>query len=133
VWPEAVERIAAYLRNAGVPGRIEELAAGADEPPGPEVRAAGFDCDGRGLVVLVPAESAVDRDKVSRLAGCTALMPAPFLPFPYRPARVLVDRSVLSLRFVWVEAGSPRHVLGLSSRHLIRLLGAETADLVVED
>jgi prolyl-tRNA editing enzyme YbaK/EbsC (Cys-tRNA(Pro) deacylase) len=133
VWPEAVERIAAFLREAGAQGRIEELPAGVDEPPGSEVRAAAFNCDGRTLVVLVPAERAVDRDKVRGAAGCTDLRPAPIPAFPYRPARVLVERSLLSLRTAWLEAGSPRHVLGVSPSQLIGLTSAETADLLVED
>jgi prolyl-tRNA editing enzyme YbaK/EbsC (Cys-tRNA(Pro) deacylase) len=133
VWPEPVERVAAFLRETGAQGRIEELAAGVDEPPGPGMRAAGFECDGRQLVVLVPAERAVDRDKLSRFAACTSLRPAPFAAFPYRPARVLVDRSILSVRTVWLEAGSPRHVLGLSPSELLRLAAAATGDFVVDD
>lgn len=133
MWPEPVERIASLLREAGVQGRIEELPEGVDEPPGPEVRAAGFDCDGHRLVVLVPREAAVDRDKVRRVAGCTTLRPAPFPPFPFRPARVLVDRSILTLRTAWLEAGSPRHVLGISSGQFVRLVSGETADVLVDD
>ena len=30
------------------------MPAGVDEPPGPALRTLGFECDGRGLVVLVP-------------------------------------------------------------------------------
>jgi prolyl-tRNA editing enzyme YbaK/EbsC (Cys-tRNA(Pro) deacylase) len=133
VWPEPVERIAAFLRDAGAQGRIEELPPGVDEPPGTAVRAAGFDCDGRTLVVIVPVERAVDRDKVRRAVGCTDLRPAPFPAFPYRPARVLVERSILSVRTAWLEAGSPRHVLGISPSQLVSLASAETADLLVDD
>jgi prolyl-tRNA editing enzyme YbaK/EbsC (Cys-tRNA(Pro) deacylase) len=133
VWPEPVERIAAFLREAGVQGRIEELPDGVDEPPGAKVRAVGFDCDGRSLVVLVPVEHAVDRDKLRQVARCTSLTPGRLTTFPYRPARVLADRSLLALRTAWLEAGSPRHVLGISPSQLLRLAGAETADLVVDD
>jgi prolyl-tRNA editing enzyme YbaK/EbsC (Cys-tRNA(Pro) deacylase) len=131
-WPEPVERIAAFLRASGAEGRIEELPAGVDEPPGPALRAAGFECDGRTLVVLLPAERSVDSDKVARVAGCRALHSTPSPPFPFQSARVFVDRSVLTTAAVWLEAGSPRHVLGLSPNQLLRLTRSESADLVLE-
>lgn len=133
MWPEPVERVAAFLRAAGVQGRLEELPAGVDSPPGPTVRAAGFDCDGRALVALVPGDRAVDRDKLARAAGCGTLRPSKAPGFPFQPARVLLDRSVLSGPTVWLEAGSPRHVLGLAPSQLTRLTRSETADFLVED
>jgi prolyl-tRNA editing enzyme YbaK/EbsC (Cys-tRNA(Pro) deacylase) len=132
MWPEPVERIAALLRESGTQGRLEQLPAGVDEAPGPALRAAGFDCDRRTLVALVPAERAIDRDKLAAAARCTALVPAPLPPFPFQRARVFLDPSVLSAGTVWVEAGSPRHVLGLAPSQLARLTRAETADLVLE-
>ncbi len=128
-WPEPVEQIAAFLRSAGVEGRIEELPAGVDEPPGIALRAAGFECEGRTLVALVPAERAIDRDKLATAAGCSALRPTPFPAFPFQSARVFLERSVLSTGIVWLEAGSPRHVLGLNPSQLVRLTSSETADL----
>ena len=65
-------------------------------------------------------------------AGCSPLRPAPFPAFPFQSARVFVERSVLSTGTVWLEAGSPRHVLGLNPSQLIRLTRSETADLVLE-
>jgi prolyl-tRNA editing enzyme YbaK/EbsC (Cys-tRNA(Pro) deacylase) len=133
VWPEPVERIAALLRAAGVPGRIEQLPAGVDDPPGPALRTVGFDCDGRGLVVLVPANRDLDRDKLSSSAGCGALRPAPLQPFPFKSARVFLDRSALTARTLWLEAGSTRHFLGLAPSQLARVTRLETADLLLED
>jgi prolyl-tRNA editing enzyme YbaK/EbsC (Cys-tRNA(Pro) deacylase) len=133
VWPEPVERIAALLREAGIQGRIEELPNGVDEPPGTAVRVAGFDCDGRGLVLLVPHEREIDRDKLRRVARCVRLTSAPPPAFPFRPARVVADRSLLTLRTAWLEAGSPRHVLGIAPSQVLRLTAAETADLLVDD
>lgn len=132
MWPEPVERIAAFLRASGAEGRIEELPAGVDEPPGTALRAAGFECDGRTLVAVIPADRAIDRDKLARAAGCRTLRPTPFPPFPFQSARVFVERSVLSTGTVWLEAGSPRHVLGLDPGQLIHLTRSETADLVLE-
>jgi prolyl-tRNA editing enzyme YbaK/EbsC (Cys-tRNA(Pro) deacylase) len=126
-----VERIAAFLRVAGVVGRLEELPADADSP-GPAIRAAGFECDGRNLVALVPGERAIDRGKLAAAAGCATLRPAPIPDFPFRPARVLLDWTLISMETVWLEAGSTRFVLGLSPPDLARLTRAETADLLLE-
>ena len=133
MWPEAVERVAGFVRASGVQGTIEELPAKADGPPGSTLRAAGFDCDGRTVVVLVPAGRALDRDRLVVVARCRNLRPAPFPPFPFRQARVFLDRSALATRMVWMEAGSPRHFLGLAPSELASLVQAETAHLVFED
>jgi hypothetical protein len=34
---------------------------------------------------------------------------------------------------VWLEAGSPRHVLGLGPRQLLRLTRAETGSFLIDD
>ena len=133
MWPEPVERVAALLRSAGVQGRLEELHVDVDEPPGPAFRTAGFECDGRALVALVPSARAIDRDKLAAAAKCTALRPAPVPDFPFRRTRVFLDRSALSTPTVWLEAGSPRHYLGLAPGQLTHLTHAQTADLLLED
>ena len=127
-----MERIAAFLRAAGAVGRLEELPEDADSPPGPAIRAAGFECDGRNLVVLVPGQRTIDRGKLAAAAGCATLRPAPIPDFPFRPASVLLDWTLISMETVWLEAGSARFVLGLSPPDLARLTHAETADLLVE-
>jgi prolyl-tRNA editing enzyme YbaK/EbsC (Cys-tRNA(Pro) deacylase) len=126
MWPEPVERIAAFLR-------LEELPAGVETPPGPAVRAETYDCDGRTLVALVPADADVDRSRLARRAGCTELRPAPARAFPYQGTRVLVERSLLPVRTAWLEAGSPRHVLGLSPSQIVRLTRAETGNFLLSD
>jgi len=133
MWPEPIERIAALLRTTGVQGKLEELPAGVDVPPGPAFRAVGFECDGRGLVALVPADRDVDRDKLAAAARCTSLRPGPCPEFPFEPARVFLDRSALTGGMVWLEAGSPRHVLGLAPSQLLRVTRSQTADLLLED
>jgi prolyl-tRNA editing enzyme YbaK/EbsC (Cys-tRNA(Pro) deacylase) len=133
VWPEPVERIAVFLREAGVQGRLEELPDGVDSPPGLTLRAHGFESDGRSLVALVPLGRAVDRAKLATAAGSSALRPAAAPPFPYQPARVLLDRSAFAARTVWLEVASPRYALGLAPRHLAQLSRSETADLLVDD
>jgi prolyl-tRNA editing enzyme YbaK/EbsC (Cys-tRNA(Pro) deacylase) len=109
---------------------LEELPEDSDSPPGPAVRAAGFECDGRSLVALVPGDRIIDRDKLAAAAGCVTLRPAPLPSFPFQAARVFLERLALSLPEVWLEAGSPRHVLGLAPGHLVQLTRARTADLL---
>lgn len=133
MWPEPVERIAEILRRAGVQGRLEELLAGSETPPGAAFRAEGFECDGRALVALVPAGRVVDRAKLASVAGCGTLRPIRAPDFPFQPARVLIDRSALVTGTLWLDAGSPRHVLGLAPSQLARLTRSEAADLLTED
>jgi len=132
VWPEAVERIAAFLRASGVEGRLEELLAGAGPPAGQKLRADAFDGDGGAVVALVPADRAVDTRKLALAAGCPEVRPAPAPAFPFEGARVFIDQTVVSSDAVWLEVGSPRHVLGLAPVQGARVTRAETADLLRE-
>jgi prolyl-tRNA editing enzyme YbaK/EbsC (Cys-tRNA(Pro) deacylase) len=133
MWPEPVEHVAAFLRGANAHGRLEELPQGVDEPPGHRVRAAGFDCDGRPLVVLVPDRRHVDGARVAVRAGCRNLRVAEVPEFPFHGARTFVDRSLLSHRAVWLEAGSARHFVVLAPAQLLRLIRAETGVFVADD
>jgi len=133
MWPEPVERIASFLRKSEAHGRLEELPDGVHSPPGTAVRAETYDCDGRALVALVPADAEVDLSRLARRAGCTELKPGSAHPFPYQGTRVLVERSLLSIRTAWLEAGSPRHVLGLSPSQIVRLTRAETGNFLRSD
>jgi prolyl-tRNA editing enzyme YbaK/EbsC (Cys-tRNA(Pro) deacylase) len=132
MWPEPVERIAGLLRAAHVEGRIEELAPGVDSPPGTVVFAEGFEADGARVVALVPTAREVDRDKLAAAAKSSGLRPAPAPEFPFEPARVVLDRSLLAAPIVWLAAGSGRHVVAIAPQHLVRLTRAETADLLVD-
>jgi len=133
MWPESVERIASFLRDSEAQGRIEELPPGVDTPPGPAARVAGFECDGKLLVALVPADRAIEQARLARSSGCSVLRPAASPPFPFQGARVIADRSLLAMRTVWLEAGSPRHVVGLAPDQLLRLTRAETGLFLVQD
>ena len=132
MWPEAVERIAVFLRASGVEGRLEELLAGAGPPAGQKLRADAFDAEGGVVVALVPADRAVDLQKLALAARCPEVRPAPALMFPFEGARVFVDQTVVASDAVWLEAGSPRHVLRLSPAQVARVTRAETADLLRE-
>lgn len=133
MWPERVERIASFLRESIAVGRIEELPPGAETPPGPGARADAYECDGRALVALVPDDARVDEERLRRRSGCTDLHEAKHRDFPFQGARVIADRSLLSARTLWLEAGSPRHVIGLAPRELLRLTRAETGSFLLDD
>ncbi len=156
-WPEPVERVAAYLREAGAEARVEEFPAGT---PTAEDAAAAigcqlrqivkslvFDCDGRPAVALVPGDRRADKAKVAAAAGserariagpdeverATGFPPGAVAPFPLpKVDRILIDRSLLVHEIVWIGAGSDRHMAGLAPLELVRLARARPVD-VVED
>jgi prolyl-tRNA editing enzyme YbaK/EbsC (Cys-tRNA(Pro) deacylase) len=156
-WPEAVERVAAFLRAGGVEARIEEFEAGTPTAEaaaravgcklGQIVKSLVFDCDGKPLVVMVPGDRRADSRKIGRAAGCrkakvagpdqvraaTGFAPGAVAPFPLpKIDRVLVDRQVLVHERVWVGAGSPKHMATLGSGDLVRLAKAEPMDAVID-
>jgi prolyl-tRNA editing enzyme YbaK/EbsC (Cys-tRNA(Pro) deacylase) len=154
-WPDDVERVAAFLREAGVEARVEEFRAGTPTAEdaaravgcelGQIVKSLVFDCDGRALVVLVPGDRRADRAKIAAAAGClkakiagpdrvvdaTGFEPGAVAPFPLPGVdRVFVDRTLLQHRLVWVGAGSHRHMAVLTPSDLVRLARAEPMDAV---
>jgi prolyl-tRNA editing enzyme YbaK/EbsC (Cys-tRNA(Pro) deacylase) len=132
VWPEAVERVAIFLRAAGVQGQLEELLPGAELPPGARLETIAFECEGRVVVALLQAGHGLDRRKLAAAAGCSPLRPVPAPGFPYAGAAVFLHRTGLAATSLWLEAGSPRHVLGLAPAQLTQLTGAKTVDLAAE-
>jgi len=132
MWPPPVEDIAAVFRAAGTEARLEELADGERSFPGPFVRAEAVACDGRVVVALVPADRETDADRLAAAAHCRAVSAARMPPFPYRDAKVLIERLLLGEQIVWIEAGTPRHAAALSPSQLARLVQAEPADLLAE-
>ena len=132
MWPEALERIAAFLRVSGAEGRLEELLPGAGPPTGQKLSARGFDGAGAAILAIVPAGRSVDERKLAAAAGCEKVQPAAATVFPFEAARVFMDQSIMSFDAVWLEAGSPQHILGLTPVQLTRVTNAETADLLRE-
>jgi prolyl-tRNA editing enzyme YbaK/EbsC (Cys-tRNA(Pro) deacylase) len=154
-WPDEVERVAAYLRDAGAESRVEEFPEGTPTAEdaaravgcelGQIVKSLVFDCDGRPIVVLVPGDRRADRRKVGAAAGCstariagpqqvqdaTGFRPGAVAPFPLpRVHSIYVDRSLLQHRLVWIGAGSPRHMAALAPTELVRLARAQPMDAV---
>jgi prolyl-tRNA editing enzyme YbaK/EbsC (Cys-tRNA(Pro) deacylase) len=156
-WPETVERVAAFLRESGAEGRVEEFAeetataAAAAEAIGCEVssivKSLVVVCDGRPVVVLVPGDRRGDLEKIARAAGAaearvaharevaelTGFEPGAVAPFPLPLVeRVLIDRVLLTRDEVWVGAGSTRHLAALAAPELVRITRARPADVTAE-
>jgi prolyl-tRNA editing enzyme YbaK/EbsC (Cys-tRNA(Pro) deacylase) len=133
MWPPDVEQVAAVVRTAGLEARLEELAEGERLPPGPAVRTEAYDCQGRLLVALLPADHDLDPRKLLAAAGCVYAQSTEAPLFPFSRAAVFMERLLLREETVWIRAGSPRHVLALSPSDLAHLSRAQTADLAADD
>jgi Cys-tRNA(Pro) deacylase len=154
-WPEPVERVANFLRAAGIEARIEEFPEGtptaqdAAKAVGCELRqivkSLVFTCGERILLVLVPGDRRADAKKVAAAGGCekarvaatelvveaTGFEPGAVAPFPVKKIdRVFVERSLLALDRVWIGAGSTRHMAALAPADLVRLARADPLDAV---
>lgn len=133
VWPEAVERVATFLRGSGVEGQLEELLAGAHAPPGLRLATTALECEQRLVVALIPAGRRLDRRKLARATACSELVTTTRRPeFPFSGATVFLEQTVVTEPTLWLEAGTSRHILGLAPAQLTRLTRAVAADLIVE-
>ena len=154
-WPEPVERVAAYIREAGAEARVEEFAEGTPTAAD-AARAVGcaesqivkslvVECEGRSLLVLVPGNRRADTGKVARAAGCarvavagraqvreaTGFEPGAVAPFPLPHVhRVFAERTLLAHDVVWIGAGSENHLASIAPGELARLTRARTIDAV---
>jgi Cys-tRNA(Pro)/Cys-tRNA(Cys) deacylase len=156
-WPEPVERVSSFLREAGAEARIEELIEVAHTAE--EAAAAvgcGLDqivkslvllCDQRPVLALVPGDRRGDPGKIAVASGAdrariaspeeveeaTGFAPGAVAPFPLpRVETVLLERCLLRKPVVWVGGGSSRHLVGLSPSELVRLSRARPVDVVSE-
>jgi prolyl-tRNA editing enzyme YbaK/EbsC (Cys-tRNA(Pro) deacylase) len=154
-WPEPVERVAAFLREARAEARIEQLqentatakaaAAAVGCTLDQIVKSLVLVCDGEPLLVLIPGDRRGDTDKVAQLVGAadvrtaspdevsvaTGFAPGGVAPFPLPGVRrVLVERTMLSSPVVWVGAGSEQHLAALSPLELLRLTRGDAVDIV---
>ena len=156
-WPEPVERVAGFLREAGVEARLEEFGSGTPTARD-AARAAGCTleqivktlvllCDGSPVVALVPGDRRADLDKIAAAAGgakariasaaevteITGFGPGAVAPFPLaNVSRVFMDRTLLAHDTVWIGAGSPAHIAAVRPTDLLRLARAEPIDAVLE-
>jgi prolyl-tRNA editing enzyme YbaK/EbsC (Cys-tRNA(Pro) deacylase) len=135
VWPDEVERVAAFLRASGTEGRLEEVLPDSEPPPGLELTADTFECEGgRTVVGLVPEGRSLDQRKLAAAAGCPELRTAArSSAFPFQGAAVFLDQSALAVPTVWLELEAARHFLGLAPAQFLRLTRSKSTDLLVED
>jgi prolyl-tRNA editing enzyme YbaK/EbsC (Cys-tRNA(Pro) deacylase) len=157
-WPEPVERVVSFLREAAAEARVEEFPAGTPTAAAAAdavgcalreiVKSLVFVCDGRPVLAMVPGDRRADARKVAAAVGApgakvataeevrrvTGFEPGAVAPFPL-PAidRILIERSLLACRRVWVGAGSARHMAGLAPAELLRLSRAMPLDLTSDD
>jgi prolyl-tRNA editing enzyme YbaK/EbsC (Cys-tRNA(Pro) deacylase) len=157
-WPPAVERVAAFLRQARAEATVEEFPEGTPTAedaaravgcePSEIVKSLVFLCDGEPVVVMVPGDRRADAGKVAAAIGCgkakvasardveltTGFEPGGVAPFPLPRAvqHVLIERTLLGRDRVWVGAGSERHMAGLQPAELVRLTRARPMDAVQE-
>ena len=150
-----MERVSAYLRDAGADARLEEFPAGTPTARD-AARAVGcdlaqivkslvFDCDGRAVLALVPGDRRADARKVARAARCsvarvagaelvrdaTGFDPGAVAPFPLRRVdAVLMERTLMLCPVVWIGAGSTQHMAGIHPAELARLAQARLEDVV---
>jgi prolyl-tRNA editing enzyme YbaK/EbsC (Cys-tRNA(Pro) deacylase) len=156
-WPEPVQRVSSYLRDAGAEARIEEFSEGT--PTAAEAASAvgcGLDqivkslvflCDGRPVVALVPGDRRADPEKVASSVGAekarvakadevepaTGFAPGAVAPFPLPAIQdVLMERTLLRHPLVWAGAGSPNHMVGIAPVELGRLARARPTDVVTD-
>jgi prolyl-tRNA editing enzyme YbaK/EbsC (Cys-tRNA(Pro) deacylase) len=157
-WPEPVERVARFLREAQVEARLEEFedgtptAADAARAVGCKleqiVKSLVFRCNGRYVVAMVPGDRRADTAKVAAAAGCsrarvagadevriaTGFPAGGVAPFPLaRVETVLFERTLLGHEVVWTGAGSSRHMAALAPTDLIRLARGRPVDVVEEN
>jgi len=156
-WPEPVERVSSFLRDAGAEARIQEFPDGT--PTAADAAAAvgcGLDqivkslvlmCGDRPVVALVPGDRRGDPVKVAHALGAesarvasakevektTGFAPGAVAPFPLPNVdTVLMERSLLQHPVVWAGAGSSHHMVGIAPVELGRLAQAKPLDVVAD-
>jgi prolyl-tRNA editing enzyme YbaK/EbsC (Cys-tRNA(Pro) deacylase) len=150
----SAEKVAAVLRELGVPGQVRELpepaptAVAAAAQLGCEVGAIAnslvFSADGTPLLVLASGAHRVDTAKVAGLLGVAKVARADpefvrratgqaiggVAPVGHpRPLRTLVDRALAAYEVVWAAAGHVHTVFPTSFPELVRITGGTPADV----
>ena len=123
-WPEAVQRVTSFLREARAEVRVEEFPEGT--PTAKDAARADSEKIARAA-----------GSKFARIAGsdevreATGFDPGAVAPFPLEHVdAIFVERTLLSQPVLWVGAGSERHMAALSPIELLRLSRARPMDVV---
>ena len=155
-WPDPVERVAAFLREAGAEARLEHMSsdsatasAAADAVGctlGQIVKTLVLVCDGSAVVALVAGDRRADTGKIARLLGvarasvagsgevvaATGFEPGAVAPFPLPGVEtVLVDRSLLRHAIVWAGGGSSQHLVAIAPLELVRLTRGRVEEIAI--
>ena len=156
-WPEPVERVSSFLRDAGVEARIHEFPDGTASAQdaadaigcelGQIVKSLVFVCDEKPVVALVPGDRRGDPAKVAQavdasearvakaqeVEDATGFAPGAVAPFPLPSiGTVLMDHALYHHEIVWAGAGSAHHIMGISPTDLGRLARVHPMDVVAE-
>ena len=156
-WPEPVERVSSFLREAGVEARIHEFPDGTASAQdaavavgcelGQIVKSLVFMCDERPVVALVPGDRRGDPAKVARAVDAssarvakeqeveeaTGFAPGAVAPFPLpHVATVLMDSALYHHEIVWAGAGSAQHIMGINPTELGRLARVRPMDVAAD-
>jgi prolyl-tRNA editing enzyme YbaK/EbsC (Cys-tRNA(Pro) deacylase) len=156
-WPEPVERVASFLREATVESRVEEFPEGTPTAEdaaravgcdvGQIVKSLVFVCDGRPVLVMIGGDRRADSAKVAAAVPCekakiagpdavreaTGFEPGAVAPFPLPAIQtILIDEELLLHEVVWAGAGSHNHVVAITPADLVRVTRARTVDAVQE-
>ncbi|HEU4971501.1 MAG TPA: YbaK/EbsC family protein [Gaiellaceae bacterium] len=152
--PEPVERVSAFVREAGAEARIQQFPEGthtaqdAADAVGCElgqiVKSLVFVCDGKPVVALVPGDRRGDSDKIAaaveagsarvakaeEVEAATGFAPGAVPPFPLpEVVVVLMDGAFFRHPLIWAGAGSAQHVLGMAPSELARVARARPLDV----
>ena len=153
-FPEAVERVSAYIRDAGAEARIQEFPDGthtaqdAADAVGCElaqiVKSLVFLVDGTPVMALVAGDNRLDEVKLAGVHGggevaradADAVRAATGFPIGGVPPlghatelAVYIDEDLLRWDEVWAAAGTWTDVFPLAPSELVRVSGGVVADL----
>lgn len=150
----AVERVRTVLVAAGLAAEVAEFPAGTrtaedaaravGTTAGQIVKSLVFLADGTPILALVSGANRVDLRKLAAAAGARAIHKADadavreatgfaisgVPPFGHRrPLPAYLDRDLLQYPVVYAAAGTPHAVFPIAPEALLRVSGAEEADL----
>jgi len=152
------EKVVAVAAREGIALTVTEFPAGtrtAEEAAaaigcvvGQIVKSLLFVVAGAPVMTLVSGASRLDEEKLARLRGVgrkrvrradatrvretTGYAIGGVPPFAHaRPIPVLADRDLMGHDVVWAAAGTPNTVFSIAPAELVRLAGAEVADIAV--
>jgi Cys-tRNA(Pro) deacylase len=155
-FPQAVTRVVAAARAAGLELRVQEFPQGTRTARdaasavgvalGQIVKSLVFLVDAQPVVALVSGDNRLDTKKLAALAdasiagradaeqarAATGYVIGGTPPFGHaQPLRIFVDRDLLRYETVWAAAGTPHHNFPITPADLVRCTGGIVGNLAV--